>query len=925
MMKKGVSGLIMAAGFTFALAFTGCENPATSTDPAGSVAVSGVSLNYTSFTVAVSETVTLVATVSPADADNQTVTWSSDNTEVATVDSNGAVTGVANGNATITVTTVDGSKSATCDVTVKILASIVLTEPPTKTDYYIGEEIDLTGLVVTATWSDESEESIVITADHLDKSEFTESDAGNDPVTITITYDEETVDFTVTVRYEITSVTVTPSEADVAQGQSKTFQVTVAVKIGTSPPSDVTWSIVEAKTDSTTQTDTGTTITEGGVLTVAANETLSTLTVKAVSTYDEDKSDTATVTVIPVPNSITVSVPPTKTSYYIGEEIDLAGLVVTAVYTDSTANKQIKGITKDNLSKSVFEEADVGTKSITVTYGGKEDTFTVTVRYKITAVTVSPVTADVYTTGPSNTTTFMHTVTVAQGTSLPDEVKAVTWSIVEAKTGSTTETEKGTTINASTGALTVAAGETLPTLTVKAVSQYEPTKSNTATVSVITVVTADNWASTLSAISSATGGTADAPKVWTLDVQNDVTVTGVSAANITGNYKEVRLTGTGKITLSNTGSIIRTNTGAKAIIDGPTLKGYSPAQQSSNNAPVVYVEGGSVELRSGKIIGNKNTISNSSDVSNGGVYVAKNAEFTMTGGEISGNLLWGGGGDDARNSGGVYVGGTFTMSGGTIKDNEGHMVGGVWVDGEFTMSGEAEVSGNINGGILVGEDGKFTMSGGKVSGHENLTNEEYPDESYGGTGVIVRGTFIMNGTAEISGNEDSGVNVDARTNDNNTALLYRGDFTMSGGTISSNSSPSKGGNMGGGVSVMGSFKMQGGTIKGNTGAFGGGVYVMSPPIQPAEFTMTNGTINGSDSTDPNTATGQANMIEQSKAGAAVFYMFYAIGTDKMIYTYFYRDTALTGSNTMPASASASIPTSAWGKGTMEIDVPEDNN
>jgi hypothetical protein len=97
----------------------------------------------------------------------------------------GAVTGAANGTATITVTTEDGNKSATCAVTVKTLVSIALSTESTKKSYYIGEEIDLTGLVVTATFSDNSTEPIVITAEHLSKSVFAEADAGNDPVPIT--------------------------------------------------------------------------------------------------------------------------------------------------------------------------------------------------------------------------------------------------------------------------------------------------------------------------------------------------------------------------------------------------------------------------------------------------------------------------------------------------------------------------------------------------------------------------------------------------------------------------------------------------------------------------------------------------------------------------------------------------------------------
>ena len=82
------------------------------------VNVTGVEINKTSTTLTVGGTEMLTATVRPDGATDKTVTWSSDNTSVATVDANGKVTAVAAGTATITVTTTDGSKTATCSVTV---------------------------------------------------------------------------------------------------------------------------------------------------------------------------------------------------------------------------------------------------------------------------------------------------------------------------------------------------------------------------------------------------------------------------------------------------------------------------------------------------------------------------------------------------------------------------------------------------------------------------------------------------------------------------------------------------------------------------------------------------------------------------------------------------------------------------------------
>ncbi len=82
--------------------------------------VTGVTIAPTSVTIKQGATATLTATVSPSNADDPSITWSSDNTSVATV-VNGVVTAVAAGTANITVTTVDGGFTATCAVNVKPL------------------------------------------------------------------------------------------------------------------------------------------------------------------------------------------------------------------------------------------------------------------------------------------------------------------------------------------------------------------------------------------------------------------------------------------------------------------------------------------------------------------------------------------------------------------------------------------------------------------------------------------------------------------------------------------------------------------------------------------------------------------------------------------------------------------------------------
>ena len=88
------------------------------TNPDSVASVTGVKLNKSSLSIDVAESVTLKATVQPADAANKNVIWASTNPSVVNVSASGVVTGLQNGTATVYVTTVDGNHLALCTVKV---------------------------------------------------------------------------------------------------------------------------------------------------------------------------------------------------------------------------------------------------------------------------------------------------------------------------------------------------------------------------------------------------------------------------------------------------------------------------------------------------------------------------------------------------------------------------------------------------------------------------------------------------------------------------------------------------------------------------------------------------------------------------------------------------------------------------------------
>ncbi len=137
-----------------------CKVTVTQKEPE-TVSVQSVSLNITEISLSVGKTERLIETIQPDTATNKNVTWSSSNDDVATV-SGGVVTAKGVGEATITVTTEDGAKTATCKITItegqtNIIPVEKITLDKTEKTIQVG---DITNLIVSFTPSNATNKNI---------------------------------------------------------------------------------------------------------------------------------------------------------------------------------------------------------------------------------------------------------------------------------------------------------------------------------------------------------------------------------------------------------------------------------------------------------------------------------------------------------------------------------------------------------------------------------------------------------------------------------------------------------------------------------------------------------------------------------------------------------------------------------------------
>ena len=214
---------------------------------AKAVNVTDVTLDKTELTLTEGETETLTATVRPDNADNRKVTWSSDKTEIATVDGAGRVTAVKAGEAVVTVTTEDGGRTATCAVTVKAKAVGVTEVTLDRAELTLteGEAETLTATVRPdnadnrkVTWS--SDKTEVATVDGAGK--VTAVKAGEAVVTVTTEDGGKTATCKVTVKAKVVPVTgVDVKPWSVTIGANGTTKLTCTVAPSNATNRNVRW------------------------------------------------------------------------------------------------------------------------------------------------------------------------------------------------------------------------------------------------------------------------------------------------------------------------------------------------------------------------------------------------------------------------------------------------------------------------------------------------------------------------------------------------------------------------------------------------------------------------------------------------------------------------------------------------------------
>ena len=194
--------------------------------------VSAVTLDKATLELARNESATLKASITPDRATIKEVTWSTNNGNVATVTEDGEVFAAGLGNATITVTTVDGGKTATCQVIVTEMGPTRVRLNKTALALKVGEGETLTATITPGNASDKqltwstSDETVASVNQFGDVRALAPGEA---TITVTTVSGGQTHSCVVTVIQPVTGVELDIEEEDIPViiGESHTFKAIV--------------------------------------------------------------------------------------------------------------------------------------------------------------------------------------------------------------------------------------------------------------------------------------------------------------------------------------------------------------------------------------------------------------------------------------------------------------------------------------------------------------------------------------------------------------------------------------------------------------------------------------------------------------------------------------------------------------------------
>lgn len=205
------------------------------------IGVTGVSLNKDTTVINKGDTEVLIATVAPENATNKSVTWSSSNEDVATVD-DGEVRGIANGTANIIVQTNDGDFSDVCVVTVNVpVTGIVLDE----TELYISIDKQKR-LIATISPSDASNKNISWFSNNTDivevdqQGNMTFKAVGTATITVTTEDGNYSASCNVQTYVSVTGISLNKNSLKLNTTETETLIATVLPENATNK--NVTWS-----------------------------------------------------------------------------------------------------------------------------------------------------------------------------------------------------------------------------------------------------------------------------------------------------------------------------------------------------------------------------------------------------------------------------------------------------------------------------------------------------------------------------------------------------------------------------------------------------------------------------------------------------------------------------------------------------------